>query len=142
MKNMVKWPFAHIAYRYTEPVYDQWADTGEGGLYAWAVVRETEDNSPDSRNSGGCVVTTTSALVNPDTQVGGPELWGWENDEPDAVTEPLIATVFLGATNQSLVWGESDYFQVTENDLTDEGKAIVKALSHLGKVDILTFLDT
>lgn len=137
MKNLIQFPEGN-----------GWQDTGEGGLFAYAVVRENSDNAVAPRERGGCCVDVHNTLNRPDVQVWGPSLWTplYGNDMRDQrsmQSESLIASVFLGATNQALYSeNEGDYFRVSEESLTEDGKAIVRALSLLGQVEYLTFLDT
>lgn len=140
MKNLVNWAPATADY-FASGAFSGYADSGEGGLFAWAVVRSTSDNEPATRAEGGCNVDVHVVLSQPDVQVSGPDLW--TNHDDYSFGESVTAAVFLGATSHSLYSSESgNYFTVTPDSLTDEGKAIVAALSVVGKVELLTFLDT
>jgi hypothetical protein len=63
----------------------------------------------------------------------------------DDISVPMLASVFLGSTGQSLYsHRQGGYFAVTKNDLTLNGKTLYNAFQQAFGVDpiILTFLDT
>jgi hypothetical protein len=138
MTNMVEWHPIDSPYKIGQS-YSGFADTGEGGLFAWAVVRHPEPSTEFDRSAETCHVDVSAYLNFPDVQVSGPRLWSDDGRE----TEDVLAAVFLGSTPHALYSQDrGEYFNVTEDDLNEQGKAIVAALGALGKVDILTFLDT
>lgn len=137
MGHMVNFPKANrtIDFYRTGDDLSGWSNTGEGGLFAYAVVRASEATLDHKEN---CFIDVWSMLNQPDVQVSDVDLW----DRGDNLSEILLASVFLGSTNESLVNNGGDYFTVTVDDLNDAGKALVASLSVIGKVEILTFLDT
>jgi hypothetical protein len=63
----------------------------------------------------------------------------------DDISVPMLASVFLGSTGQSLYSNrQGGYFAATKDDLTLNGKTLYNAFQQVYGVDpiILTFLDT
>lgn len=153
--NLIAWPF---------PVYDGGAeppyrDTGEGGLFAyatWSLEDVKQDCHIDVRpymNFGDVRVQS----VGPDEK-----LFRWQDKNYQEISNsgkpfdeqynaiatnivPAMVAVFLGSTSASLFNDNSgDYFVVTEDSLTEEGLALVKALEGIygSKATYSTYLDT
>jgi hypothetical protein len=119
----VKWP-THS---------EDWKSTGEGGMWVYAVIPPKDENCcVETIGLGPCDVHFGCDLPH----VPYPE------DSPQHI---LSSAVFMGSTGGSW-WNESEetYFQATESDLTDEGRALLDMLEKLsGTRPILwTFLDT
>lgn len=123
-----------------------WKNTGEGGLFVYAVVRDTREASKKDES----YVDTFCVLKNPDvcvshssyTRHNEDSLWfpvdgsSWEVESSN-----LRACVLLDTHWASLHNG-IEYFSSTMDDLTDSGYSLVQALSYLGEVELVTFLDT
>jgi len=127
-------------------------NTGEGGMWAYAIVAPTEDWEDNFVHCYG--PTTTINLPMPDvvTNDSG-EIY--ENlPEPDDtyphawchVGKPVLAAICLGTSGGS--WHDErtgDYWACTQDDLTDAGRALIDGLSALYgnvTVHITTYLDT
>lgn len=142
MTSLVIWPEAELAhYPYPAGV---WVDTGEGGLFAYAVVESPDGNLAPHRAQGGCEVNSFLTLSLDDVVVGGAQITDPQDGGP-SLTEsvPLLAALFLGATNRALV-RDGVHFAVGEGDLTGAGQDLVAALgaAHHAPVTFVTLLDT
>lgn len=146
-------------------------DTGEGGLWVYAVV--LADRVVDFVACHG--PDTTVALPLPDVvlsdddQVYPPEEknW-WHRPEPENLTDPaalkdfvmrvemwvyrrvthgssVLAAVCLGSSGGSW-WNEDmgEYWRCTPETLTDEGRALLNSLAKLygAEPSLITYLDT
>lgn len=150
--NMINWPVCHDG-------LGGYHDTGEGGLFAYAVVLEPEH--PDDP----CTVDVHGFLTEPDARVpfrmAEPRLWGVGGYHDRARTKlhaaraalehagladlsrslnhlrgddelslPLRWLGFLGATSASLSANNgTGYYQATADDLTPTGRAVYDALA-------------
>ena len=152
MTSLVNWP----SWNYEDT--DDWRDTGEGGLFAYAVW------SNDTKHE--CVVDVYPRIGVADVLAGvrGPlsgEFYNQNSEFSGAMNEVFrdrtpaevvyyetqIAVdnvLFLGSTSGS--WFADylgEYFTVDTEDLTDEGRNIINAISALyGEPTFLTYLDT
>ncbi len=110
---------------------DDYKDSGEGGLAVYAIWNQ---DTPEVCLSSTFGRLTTDVILTKDG-----------HRPPVMHDEYMSGFVYLGSTGGS--WWSEDvghYFQATAEDLTDEGKALVKALSDLYGYEpvIVTFLDT
>lgn len=140
--SMVVWPDAELAdHPYPCGV---WVDTGEGGLFAYAVIESPDANLAPRRDQGGCAVSSFLALSFDDTVVGGAQVTDPEDGGPALeASVPLLGGVFLGATNRALS-RDGFHFAVGEGDLTGAGQDLVAALgaAYDAPVTFVTLLDT
>lgn len=140
--------------------WDVWRDSGEGGLFAY-VVWGTVDGSWVA-GSKHCNIDVKPQIPIGDVLVSalGPlkdefkdqgrefsELTREYTEQGYALASlevqvEVSTAVFLGSTRSSL-HNAGDYFSVGADDLTDEGKALVAALTAAyGEPTFLTYLDT
>lgn len=140
--SMVTWPDAVLAdYPYPSGV---WVDTGEGGMFAYAVVESPDANLAPHAEGGGCEVNSFLTLSLDDNVVGGEQITDADDGgEPLEVSVPLLGGVFLGATNRAL-WRDGFHFAVGEGDLTGVGRGLIAALraAYDAPVTIVTLLNT
>lgn len=123
-----------------------WRDSGEGGLFVYAVVRESKstvkteccvDAAPTLGNTSVCVSHPTGSWG------PGDDLWrSHGKNEWEKTTESLLACVLLDTHWASLHQEGGSYFKATKDDLTEQGWKMVEMLSTLGEVELVTFLDT
>lgn len=142
VSSLVVWPDAVVAdHPYLPGV---WVDTGEGGLFAYAVIESPDANLAPHRAQGGCEVGSFLTLSLDDVVVGGVEVTDPQDGGP-SLTEsvPLLGGIFLGATNQALS-RDGFHFAAGEEDLTPTGLALVAALraAYDAPVTTVTLLDT
>jgi hypothetical protein len=136
----------------------QLENSGEGGVYVYAVVAmDDEDSFPT------CVVTHASlwvdTLIDSNPQAGeidakGDQRWPleerWFPQEEGAeewerlLSRPLYAAVLLGSSGGSWVSEEGNHWTCARKDLQEDGEKLVVGLEKLygQKVELLTFLDT
>lgn len=153
--NLINWPSPGFIGG-SEPVY---RDTGEGGLFAYATW-SLENVKQD------CFIDVTPSMNFGDVRVAsvGPDekLFRWQTKNYEELsnsnrpfdeqiekmisnTVPAMGAVFLGSTSFSLFDDKvGEFFIVTEDALTEEGLAIVKALETVygSKATYSTYLDT
>lgn len=160
--TLINWPTGDDRYR----------DTGEGGMFAYAVVTTADVSLKEA-----CTVDVAHYLTRPDVCVSREaELW-----EPfdyhasgstrlhnvrarleqlgehkfkdslnrmigeDELSVPLRAALYLGSTSASLSLADGGgYFEATYGDLTPAGRALCESLSaaYGTSPQIVTFLDT
>jgi hypothetical protein len=122
-------------------------DTGEGGMYAYLFV---DWEGVSLQAEGGCTVDVEVSMSYPDVALTDRELWPSWGQNLDRTFDSLrsrsaAATVFLGATNQSL-WVEAagTYYTATAANLTPAGDALYGGLwvAFRAQPRIITFLDT
>ena len=146
--SLVVWPQA-VEADFPYPL-GVWVDTGEGGLFAYAVVEADDELLSAGRGEGGCVVSSFLSLSQYDNVVGGTEVFDpGDGGEEMESSVPLLGGIFLGMTNRALwrakVGGAGGgYFAVTEADLDPRGVALMAALraAYGRPVSIVTLLDT
>lgn len=141
MTSMVVWPQGEAA-TYPHPS-GVWVDTGEGGLFAYAVIEAPGAGLAPPRDEGGCFVNSFVTLSFNDPIVGGAQLADPGDGGPALESSaPLAAAVFLGATDRALSKG-GYHFAVTKNHLSDAGLALVAALeaAYGAPMSIVTMLD-
>lgn len=135
--------------------FDTHRDTGEGGLFAYAVFPKPEkfecfmDVHP-TINHWDVVIAAVgpmSADFREAEQIFYADMSKPLDERPDNWLEAAVqigAIVFLGSTNASL-WSENEahYFTVTRDTLTGKGVAMMDALAAVyGEPTYVTFLDT
>lgn len=139
--NTVLWPNLVSAHN---PNQD-WADSGEGGLWAVAVWRA------ENRDAYACVVDTAPVLPVPDVLVGKNALdrallyWPDRPYTDERYSLPLLGALHLGSTPYSFYSdSRGEYFTVGFEHLTSAMLDTITTLSEIYGVDaeILTFLDT
>jgi hypothetical protein len=131
MTNFVNWPTS-----------EDYRDTGEGGLWAYAFWLA------NNHDAACCGVTSVIALpqqdvvLNYDSLVYPPIGYGRE-DEAAYYGAPVIGALLLGSTFNSLA-NDDDYFMVSYSDLTPPGQAVIDKLNNLynRQAVIVTYLDT
>jgi hypothetical protein len=134
------------------------ANSGEGGLYVYAVVGAIDPDSADSFDA--CVVShpvlPLDTLLDPDPAAGdldaaGKQRWPLEEKwfptsefEAKLWSRDLYAAVLLGSSGGSWVTTEGDHWICRHTDLRPEGVKLVAGLEELygQPVALLTFLDT
>lgn len=121
---------------------DGWRDTGEGGLYVYAVF------NPEWKTHS-TVISTVLEFTELDTMVGavGPlaeqykvaeramgPYWEYKN-------VPVETAILIGSTGSSYYWDE--YMIYGRDNLTVAGLVTITALESMyGEATFLTFLDT
>lgn len=117
-------------------------DSGEGGLFAYMVVRLDEDGRREN-----CCIDSLASLSGGGIDVTHSDFFPPAEWVPGSYTVPpsdaLSFCAFLGSTTHSLYSDESSYFKVKYDHLTQDGKRLYDLVTKIyGQPTILTFLDT
>lgn len=129
------------------PSYEDggYRNTGEGGMFAYATW------SLDGVKHN-CFIESSPFMSHPDVIVAsvGPDAEDFKaqarysrcDDDQNMVSAPIV--IYLGSTADSLYDDHyGDFFTVTKDTLTEQGRGIVEALEALyGPATFTTYLDT
>lgn len=104
--------------------FNNYIDTEEGGMFAYLFLLENDEHD-------NCIVDSTLQFT-ADCSVS-----------PDTPTY-VRSAIFLGSYNRSMRTQDAadGYYEVTYDDLTDEGKGLYDLLAKQGTVVLATLLDT
>jgi len=130
------------------PLGKGWVDSGEGGLSVALLVTDN-DKFEQCYADNYCFVSVYNVMLSGPREAElfpNYEVSNWqEQDDSRYRSIPLNACIAIGSTKNSL-WHETEeeYFMATEQDLTEDGKALLGLLRKLygNRVHILTLLDT